>query len=202
MKTNEILVNNKGMGIDAALQDTEMVAAQMGLTKREALHLRLLAEETLGMVGAMVDEFHAAFWLESEGLRCRINLEALALMDGDKKRELMSTSSSGKNILAKGLMGRIAETIENGLYHYDDVMRIQNEYGAMRGPDAPSYYDDFPYYWSLNEFRRECEEQQEQEDPSYLEEDLERSIVANLADDIKVGVRDQRVKLIITKEFA
>ena len=69
MQTDKIRVTSSGEGIERALQESEKFASYVGLTGKDALRLRLLAEETLGMVEAITGDFTATFWLESAGER-------------------------------------------------------------------------------------------------------------------------------------
>ena len=77
MVSDKIRVSNNGEGIREALEETERIGRYMGLSGRELIWLRLLSEETLGMIEAMVGEFNATFWIEAlNATSCRINLEA------------------------------------------------------------------------------------------------------------------------------
>ena len=72
-----------------------------GLTGKNAIHLRLLAEEAIGMVRAMTNDYRALFWMEREADKFNVKLLAKTPMSIEKKEELLSVSSSGKNSLAK-----------------------------------------------------------------------------------------------------
>ena len=54
------------------------------------------------------------------------------------------------------------------------------------------------YSWSLYNYKTVVEEQEKEKD-AYAE--LERSIVAKLADDIIVGVRGSNVEIVVKKSF-
>ena len=208
MVSDKIKVSNSGEGIPEALEETERIGSYMGLSGRERIWLRLLSEETLGMIEAMVGEFNAVFWIETDKARsCRLNLEAKAVIDAGIKKDLLSASSTGENFYARGLMGRIADAIEEGMYRYDEAAKVQDEFFGMkmsdRRADRPDGFVDIPYYWSLDEYRQEMEKQKERDAAlnEMIDDHLEKSIVAHIADDVTVGVRDRKVKLIISKEF-
>ena len=57
MKTQQITISNDGKGMHEALSSAEDLARDMALSKRDAMHLRLLVEETLGMVQAITGHF-------------------------------------------------------------------------------------------------------------------------------------------------
>ena len=52
--------------------------------------------------------------------------------------------------------------------------------------------------WSLSEYK---ERVQEGEDTAGNWDELERSIIANIADDISVGILGDRVEMIVSKRF-
>ena len=59
MKTNKITVNSNGYGMEKALDEVEEFSKAMGFDERSARRARLLAEETMSMVRAIVDDFVA-----------------------------------------------------------------------------------------------------------------------------------------------
>ena len=54
------------------------------------------------------------------------------------------------------------------------------------------------YSWSMQKYKSEVENQNE--DSEILDE-LEKSIIANIADEVQVGVSNQKVELIVQKKF-
>ena len=66
MKTDVITVSSKGNQMEAALAQAEKVAAYKGLTGRNAMHLRLLTEEMMGMMRSITGETEGKFWIEDE----------------------------------------------------------------------------------------------------------------------------------------
>ena len=59
MRTTKIKVNSLGYGMEAALDEVESFSAGMGFGERSARRARLLAEETMSMVRAIVEDFSA-----------------------------------------------------------------------------------------------------------------------------------------------
>ncbi len=211
MQTDRIKVASDGSGREQALREAEKFAQYVGLGRKEGLQLRLLAEETLGMVSAITEEFQADFWIENtEAGGCRIHLTAQTDMNYTKKKELVAVSSSGKNEAAKGFMGKIRELIENSLY--SSAEELDNLSADGMGPmmytsmgmcDSDLMVtDSMLYLWSLERYRAAIDENQE--DSPEVEEawdELEKSIVANIADDVRVSVSGSNVELVIEKQF-
>ena len=109
MKTNTITINSRGEGILEALLETEKAAVYNNLTKKEALRLRLLAEEMTGMFRTIIPVTSASYWIEAEGKNYSLHLATKTRMNADLREELLSASTSGKNEAAKGFMGKLRD---------------------------------------------------------------------------------------------
>ena len=72
------------------MEITENFTSELRLGKHEAARIRLLVEETLGMVQIMAEEFIAYISLEAEDNQVKINLDVKTDMDYSKKQELLS----------------------------------------------------------------------------------------------------------------
>ena len=64
MKTDVIVVSSNGERMEEALAQVEKVAAFKGLSGKNALHLRLLTEEMMGMMRSITGETEGQFWIE------------------------------------------------------------------------------------------------------------------------------------------
>ncbi len=205
----QVYVKNDGTGIDDALKAMDKFARSLDFTGKKAMHLRLLAEEMLGMVRAITGEFTALCWAEGDENEVRLNLMADTEMNPEKRRELISTSTSKKNKAARGFMGKIKELIEIGMENYDEVNRLQVKYGV----DPVSYGSmgmgvdneimaQAALSWSLENYRKSLSGSKN-EGEGYVEawDELEKSIVANLADDVQVGIRNDKVEIVVIKKF-
>ena len=76
---------------------------------------------------------------------------------------------------------------------YSNAVALQDERFYQMGI-APSHY----YYlrqWSLNRYKNAAEENGEEWD------ELEASIIANLADDVIVGIKGSKVDITVKKKF-
>ena len=205
-KTGEMYVNNTEENESAALQKIDEFLSHQDIDRKKMIHLRLLAEETIGMVRAMTGDFMALLWVEEEDGVFRIRLTVKTDMDKDKKSDLLSVATSGKNAAAKGFMGKIGEIIENGLLNYDNVMKLQQQYGSgytdyigmgMCVPGEIQMAGD-PLVWSLSKYRASLDEEDAESSAGGAWDELEKSIVASLAKDVAVGVRKDRVDMVIT----
>lgn len=206
MQTDKIFISSDGSGMAMALEESDRFCSYAGLTGKSALHVRLLTEEALGLVRGIMGEVHAAFWLESKkkGKRhlCKICVSTKTNIDYSLRQELLSVSSTGENAAAVGIMGKIRDLIEQGLQGYEEASRYQAEtglglgqYASMGMLETGDMTDAF--YWSLDAYREQVSQQGEEAEAAW--DELEKSVVAKLADEVRVGILRDRVDLVIEK---
>lgn len=225
--TKKIRIDNSGKGMDEALNAAEQFAVSLNLGRKDQFHLRLLAEETLGMARAIVGEFNALFWLEVDGERAhpcaavgtrascpsengrtvKLHLEAKADVDYTQRQELLSVSTEGRNIAPRGIMEKVRELFEAGLHGMDKALMMQAEYGGpalnygLLGAMDMEMPGDM-YYWSMQKYKDSISSSKEKDEAgAEAWDELEKSIVANIADEVQVGVTKDLVELIIIKKF-
>lgn len=204
MTIQRIKISNTGENMNAALDLTEKTAKSMGLSSRDTLRLRLLAEEMMSMVRAITGSFTAEYWLEHEGTTCKLVLSAKSELDYGKRSEFLSVSTTGKNTAKTGIMEKIRGIFEAGLYGMEQSFAAQAEYGVgmysagmMGAVDAGM--TEAIYSWSMQKYKNEIESKRT-EYPDVWDE-LEKSIIANLADEVSVGVTKDGVELTVQKKF-
>ncbi|SFG13861.1 hypothetical protein [Oribacterium sp. WCC10] len=204
-RTEELFISSDERKADEALKIVDEFINEQGLDKKKAIHLRLLAEETIGMVSAMTRDFDARFWIEHEADEYRVKLQVDTIMDKAKKEALLSVSTKGQNVLAKGFMGKIGDIIENSLLSFDESMKLQQEYGVAIPYDftGMGVMNDMstvgmPMVWTLSNYKESLQEASgEDEQVRDMYDELEKSIVASLARDVIVGVKRDRVEMTI-----
>ena len=199
MKSNICVVKRGGLGLENILTEVEKVTAYNGLNKKEALRLRLLAEELVGMLPELIKNFEGCFWLQNNENQYELHVElSVGGLSKEKKEQLIAVSASKKNAAASGFMGKIRDVAENMLLFSDEPSRdyfFEGEY--LYGYGVADIH--YTYAWSLENY---IEQQQKIEKKPVDEWDqLEKSIVAKLADDVIVGVCGKKVEIIIKKKF-
>ena len=206
MVSDKFMVNSDAQRMAAARFATENFAWQIKLDKRDALRLDLLVEETLGMVKSMLDDFYGQIWFVGEGRTCEIHFEATANMNADRKQELLSVSSTGKNAAAKGFMAKLGDVITRTMHGFGKSIDAYGEetirYGVVHTPGTLMPSMEMMPIWTLSTYRDNLDQARNADGAAEEAfEELEKSIVAQLADDIVVGVRGDRIDLVITKTF-
>lgn len=203
--SDKFMVNSDAGRMAAARYATEDFAWQIKLDKRDALRLDLLVEETLGMVKNMLEDFYGQLWFTADGKACEIHFEATSDMDVEKRQELLSVSSTGKNVAHRGFMAKLGEVISGALHGFGRTMDAYGQetvkYGIVHSPSPMMGNADMMTVWTLQTYRDGLDQANGDEDVEAALDELEKSIVAKLADDILVGVKGDRINLVIKKQF-
>ena len=193
MKTDVIKITNGGSNMEAALSQVDKVVAYKGLSGKNATYLRLLAEETLALMRAITGDVSGEFWLEDRDGTFEMHLLAESLIDEKRREQLLSASTSGKNEAARGFMGKIRSFFEPA----DGVPMFSRGYSG----GSPQMYGS--YVWSMEDYREQLRQYREQgaADAQESWDELEKSVVAHVADDVKVSIRGRTVEMTILKKL-
>ena len=189
--------------------EAEKSALYCGLAPKQALRLRLLAEELVCLLPHILQIGDGEFYIEEEDnefeLHVTVNPEDYDLIDREK---IISISSSGKNAAAKGIINKICIAVECLLAEqvkaakdmpYDFYGMGMSEYGSMSSWSLMNYRDIV-----YDSFKNEGSEPDDSENASETAEkwdELEKSILGKLADDVTVGIIDNMVEIVVKKKF-
>ena len=208
MITERIEITSKDKNVPEILEVTEEFARSQNLNEKQALHMRLLAEELVGLISGITTDFRAAFWVEGDKGICDVCLEAETLVNKKRRDELMLVSTSGKNTEVKGVIGKIRNVFEGFMLTYDDLdaqglMISQGTPYSVGGMvDVNAYRSMESQIWSLEEYKQSLGVNDGGSN-EIIEawDELEKSVIAKLADDVRVGIRGSHVTIVIHKEF-
>ena len=200
MKTDVIAVSSKGTRIETALAQAEKMAAYKGLPAKDALHLRLLTEEMMGLMRSLTGETEGEFWIEDEENEYRLHLRVHTRMDSGKRQQLLSAASSGKNESARGLMGRLRDFFDWGsdedLADFSSPLLMPDMFEHSSSPMLD-------WEWSMKRYETALSTMAGQNDAAREAwDELEKSVVKNVADDVKVSIRNGVVEMVILKKLA
>jgi hypothetical protein len=199
MKSNVCKIENGTRDLESILKESERVAEYNGLSHKQALQLRLLCEEIDGMLPNIVDDFEGELWIDFEDGVCKVNVSVqFPEVNADKKAELISIAKDQKNAAAVGIVGKIRNAIEN--FFLDEDMMTAATISTRPYSLATGYSDgvDYDYLWRLEEYRKSVKKEEQVE----AWDELEKSVIASVADDVIVGVRGKRAEIVILKKFA
>lgn len=206
MKSDIIKIQSDLKGSEEAMATAERFSSYNRFNDRDARHIRLLTEELVSMVHGIMEGLNAELWFESEqtggGTLCRICLCAQRPVNARQEEHFLSVASSGKNESAKGILGKIREAFRVSAQYSHGV--YMTEYaaantwyamGAGRGGITREYANE--RMWSLMNYRESLEKEKDTDTEEW--DELEKSIIAKLADDVKVWLRSDTTEVVIEK---
>lgn len=210
MKSDVIHVTNDGNGVAEALREAEAVAVYKSLAQKDSLHLLLLTEEMMGMFKGLTGKHDADFWIEDEDekMTFRLHLKAETSVNAEMRRKLLSASTSGENIAAKGVTGKIRDLFNRVLEPSDDPVSgayMQGWYNSVADMSSMSTAEAaaaarimMPVnVWSFNKYKTLAGSDAAERENW---DELEKSVVANIADEIQIGIMENSVEMIIYKK--
>lgn len=179
--------------LEAALTEAEYFANLCVLSEKQCLHLRLLAEELLGMASGLLQLSNGTFWVEEEERQYELHLNARVEVGSTAKEKLLNASSTGKNEMHKGVTGKIRQALEwLSTSHPSGVDAPIGIFSGMMLTLETLYPE-----WSLECYR----ESLSREEKALAWDEMEKSVLGKLADDVRVGVNSDRMIIVIRKKF-
>ena len=123
-------------------------------------------------------------------------------MNAEMRRNLLSASTSGENIAAKGVMGKMRDLFSRLIEPSEAP--ISGEYSAgWASPNlstseaaavAKNYSSVSVNVWSLNRYKASKQSTEKWDE-------FEKSIIANIADDVEIGIYENTVEMIVYKKM-
>jgi hypothetical protein len=198
MRSNICKIEKGTRDLAAILKESERVAEYNGLSHKQSMQLRLLCEEIDGMLPNIIDDFDGLLWIDFEDGECKVNvLINIPELNTDKKDELIGIAKNNKNAAAVGIVGKIRDAIENFFLDEERMEAMALSSGSFGLETGYSEGVDYAYLWSLEHYRSLVKEEQAE-----AWDELEKSVIASVADDVIVGVKGRQANIIIVKKFA
>ena len=174
MKSDIVYIDNTGNGFQRATDQAKKVAVYKRLGELETIQLQVLTEEMMSLVRSITGEVKASFWIEFDTVQANLHMTTKAVLDSEKRAELIASSTSRKNEAAKTFLGRVREMFETAMASDPNRFEPNND-----------ILNDLPHGIY--------------EEPEW--DGYERSILRNLADDIKIGIEGDTVDITVSKSF-
>ena len=188
--------------IDSISEIVSKIAGYNGLDNKQELRLNLLCEELLEMLPNLLVYGNGEFWIENKGSLYELHaaVEADELLSGESMETILAVSKTGRNAAAVGIMGRIRIAAEMMLARY--AQSVGTSGAKSVDPcdgllDKGRFADPIGYTneWSLEKYRTQVTKGSDAWD------ELEKSIIANMADDVTVGIMGGRVEITVKKKL-
>ena len=193
MESNIYKINKGDTDLRPLLSEAEKVAKYNGLTEKETSYFRLLTEELVGMLPSIAENYSGEFWIVNEGKYYELCVKFLVSdMNIETRKRLIGVSKSNKNSSAVGIAGKIREVFDYmTVGNNDPMISPAGKYGFATNID-------FSQIWSLKQYQNGVKEYAVEKEKW---DELEKSILVKLADDVIVGVKGKNVNIIIKKRF-
>lgn len=202
MKTDVYRFERAVSDLDGITEIAEKAASYSRLDEDQELKLMLLCEELIEMLPNLLLYGKGEFWIETKDKDFEIHsvVEADDLLTGTDRKDILKISKTGKNAAAVGVMSKIKAVAETLLANYALSNGVSGE--VEYETDPLEFYDygiTDPFaqqdMWSLTTYKKKVKANTEGWD------ELERSIIANLADDVTVGILGGKVMITVKKKF-
>ncbi len=208
MVTDRIPIANDEKTYNKIFDEVEKFSSYEKYLPKDTMRLRLLTEEAIGMVKGITEEIKADIWFEGDEEVCKIHIAGKTDMSRSKYDELMSMSFSGNNTLTKGLAGKIGEVIQLTFMSPGDIGKTALlNYGTLL-PDEDLSDSGYAFQtlqcdlWSLQQYRQSLFDEKDADPENSLAwDELEKSIVGNLADDVQIGINRGKIEVTIVRRL-
>ena len=196
MKSESIVISTNEGNIDKVLEVVE--AFSKDLDHKAGLRIRLLAEETMNLIRSITGEMDAEFFLERDDDQVRLHLNTNTIMFAQKRKELMEISTSKENAAAKGFMGKIREVFELAMLPKDERSARESRIGMMGLVDPTALSATSSETWKMSNYKSSVEDMdQDTEFAQEARNELERSILGNIAKEVEISIIGDDVKMTI-----
>ena len=112
-------------------------------------------------------------------------------------KELIEVARDKKNSAAVGIAGKIRDAIEN-FFLAEPANATDPSTAFFHLSTGYSEGVDYSYLWSLEQYKTTVHQEEQSDDW----DELEKSVIASVADDVIVGVKGKQADIIIVKKFA
>lgn len=203
-------------GIERAMEETSRLGELNGLSKKEVMRLRLLGEEMIRLVSGFVGDNALTYWVEHKQKEYRVHVGADVIMTNQRKKKLIALSTSGKNDAYQSFSDSIRGMIISMVVKDNDV-RNKNTLPSGKEVLTEDIEQASIFSWSLKKHRMQMEinkqnkkkakaegenkEGENKEENVIAWEELEHSIIAKIADDIRISISNTNVEVIAFKVF-
>lgn len=206
MRSNECVLHRNQKDMEKVLNEVEKVAEYNQLTKKETIQLRLLAEEMIGMQEGILGFVEGAFYLENKDRVYNLCLHSDVAVEDWTREKFVELSTNKENVAYNGFMGKVRMTIDsmlNGMagdaylssYDYMGTPYVFSTPSFSYGQIQMRGENPYEQTWALSQYREEAKGNADEWD------ELEKSIVASIADEVIVGARTNYVDIIVVKKF-
>ncbi len=183
-RTEKYTVAYTGSNEEEILDGVEHFTWRMGCTRKEKMQIRLLTEEMISLIANTTSAANIEVTYTEKGRICTVRARMDSELDGDIKDKIEKMAESGKTPKGgNGMIGRLSGV----------AAKILTSGNHIEGQ-----------VWSLKEYIasvRDEDYQGSRKERDLAMEEIEQSIIANLADDVKVKFNQENLVIEAVKNF-
>lgn len=197
MVTNQCVLNGNDEDLKKVLEEVELAANYNQLAHKPSIQLRLLAEEMIGIEKGILGFVRGEFYMENEGNVYKLYLEAQLNLEASEREAFVNVSSSKSNEAYKGFKGKLLKVIDSmtGANAAADGGMSPLASGYMENEVITGFQSNSLDLWQLTRYEEESKDNRE------IWDEMEKSIVARLADEILIGFREGKLTMTVIKAF-
>ena len=193
MVTNKCELTGREEELEEVLQEVELASVYNKLPHKPAIQLRLLAEEMVGIERGILGFVRGEFYMENDKNEYKLHLNAQLNLNPSEREAFVNVSTSKSNEVYKGFKGKILKVIDT-MTGSDDGGNVST--GYMENQVITGFQSNGLDLWQLTRYEENNKDNQE------IWDELEKSVVACLADEILIGFREGKLKMTVVKKFA
>ena len=160
--------------LEDALETARDFAEKQKMDMNSSIQMELLTEESVDLISKIMGHAKREFWIEGSAKTYRIHIRAASQIgSAEEYKRMVALSSSGKNAAANSINQKITEAMLLGSQQLS-----RRKKGSK---DAKSSFE-----WKLS-------------DEEISEADIGKSILAKVANDVRINILSDRVELIVMK---
>lgn len=163
-----------------------------GLSPKDRGCLRLLTEEMFSMCKELLDVNTLDFEVKRDEERYALRAATRTRVEEAAREHFLSMSSSGKNIANQGVKGMLGAVLEVLSFEGYPVLCGSAWVYGMHVPGG-----EYACMWTLSQYMEFAPKEKVKSEW----DGMEKSIIANFADDVSIGVRSGKLEMTITKTF-
>ena len=177
---------------------TEEYAAECALSGRDAMHLRLLVEEIVEMLRILDDEQPAELSIEGDGKSCVIRLILEKTLASKEEYIGRLSDFNGVTDKIRFLLSSSYETLEALRDEAETIGVRKQKAEDLKEADLP--YDEDAYVWTMESYNLSAFDRFEETGEADWAE-ISRSIIANIADDVRIFILPDRTEHCVYVSF-
>lgn len=171
--------------LERALNETERFCKEENLDEKQTMHMRLLAEEVMGMVGSLLRVNDGVYWVEHNDDGYELHLKANAPVGENAKTILIGVSSDNRNAAYDGIKGKLRRVIDAMVLPVGTTATVTQE--SMTSVSYQPTYMEWDYHTYMDNLKADKKASEWDE--------LEKSVLGKLTRNIIIGVRPMSVDI-------